>query len=689
MDALAEAPLPSGETIARFRRELDDGQTRLARLNDERERTIGALAERRMELTELAAGPPVASPRAIAEARTARDGKWRVLRATLFNTDAALSGSAMIDGVGAFERYSVEADRLADRAAEDAERSVRQSVAERDCERLESRKTALEGKIEAVRAQHGEMLDAWCEAWAAAGIAPSTPEEMAAWLPAATALLVRREQNESRRHDLARMIMAEARMRPELERLADEIGLDHRPETASMTLIGQIEQRLRSLASGWATIRDLEARIGDARIRVERDETAARIAEASHAAWSEAWASSVSSIGLPADVGIEVAEAVLEKWAQVPAILAERDNRAARIAGMGRDIADFEERASRIIEAAAPDLADVPADAAIKTLHTRVTTAQAAKSRREELARRLSEAETALAGARAAADETSRTLATFGAKLPEIDPADALSRLRQRKQVEARLVERRQQLLLQADGMTEESLRDDLLAFDPDHATAAIQQLEEEKERLHREGQEIFAARDREMRRRDEIENGVGAEGAAFDLESANADIAASAREWAVPKIGSLLVGHVIEQHRVSQRDPLMIRAGDLFAGLTGGTLAGISQAFDDADAPRLIGQRSSGEPLRIEEMSEGTRDQLYLALRLAYLEDYAGRAGAAPFVGDDLFTTFDDARTAHGLKALAAIGNSIQPILFTHHRHVVEIAHAELGPDADVLELG
>ena len=49
-------------------------------------------------------------------------------------------------------------------------------------------------------------------------------------------------------------------------------------------------------------------------------------------------------------------------------------------------------------------------------------------------------------------------------------------------------------------------------------------------------------------------------------------------------------------------------------------------------------------------DMSEGTRDQLYLALRLAYLEDYATRAEPAPFIGDDLFATFDDRRTENGL---------------------------------------
>lgn len=42
-----------------------------------------------------------------------------------------------------------------------------------------------------------------------------------------------------------------------------------------------------------------------------------------------------------------------------------------------------------------------------------------------------------------------------------------------------------------------------------------------------------------------------------------------------------------------------------------------------------------------------GSRDQLFLALRLAYLEDFAKNADPAPFIGDDLFTSFDEDRTA------------------------------------------
>jgi uncharacterized protein YhaN len=41
--------------------------------------------------------------------------------------------------------------------------------------------------------------------------------------------------------------------------------------------------------------------------------------------------------------------------------------------------------------------------------------------------------------------------------------------------------------------------------------------------------------------------------------------------------------------------------------------------------------------PLAMAEMSEGTQFQLYLALRLAYLDEYAQKAEPMPFIGDDL----------------------------------------------------
>jgi len=76
-----------------------------------------------------------------------------------------------------------------------------------------------------------------------------------------------------------------------------------------------------------------------------------------------------------------------------------------------------------------------------------------------------------------------------------------------------------------------------------------------------------------------------------------------------------------------------------------------------------------------VEGMSSGTRDQLYLALRLASLEKYMESAEPMPFIVDDVLVDFDDSRSQAALNALAELAEKTQVILFTHHAQVVEQA--------------
>jgi uncharacterized protein YhaN len=75
--------------------------------------------------------------------------------------------------------------------------------------------------------------------------------------------------------------------------------------------------------------------------------------------------------------------------------------------------------------------------------------------------------------------------------------------------------------------------------------------------------------------------------------------------------------------------------------------------------------------------MSDGTLDQLYLALRIASLEHYFGAHDPAPFIVDDVLLNFDDERAAAALTALNALSARTQIIFFTHHQRLVELAGA------------
>lgn len=99
---------------------------------------------------------------------------------------------------------------------------------------------------------------------------------------------------------------------------------------------------------------------------------------------------------------------------------------------------------------------------------------------------------------------------------------------------------------------------------------------------------------------------------------------------------------------------------------------------------PILLGVRPNELEVAVDQMSDGTRDQLYLALRLATLEQYLQKGEPMPFVVDDIHIGFDDNRTKVCLEVLAEFAANTQVLVFTHHRRVVELAE-ELDAQAGI----
>jgi len=86
---------------------------------------------------------------------------------------------------------------------------------------------------------------------------------------------------------------------------------------------------------------------------------------------------------------------------------------------------------------------------------------------------------------------------------------------------------------------------------------------------------------------------------------------------------------------------------------------------------------------LTVEKMSSGTRDQLFLALRLATLAWRLETSEPMPFIVDDILINFDDDRSRATLSVLADLSKKNQVILFTHHRQIVEEAKSIKGKRA------
>ena len=85
--------------------------------------------------------------------------------------------------------------------------------------------------------------------------------------------------------------------------------------------------------------------------------------------------------------------------------------------------------------------------------------------------------------------------------------------------------------------------------------------------------------------------------------------------------------------------------------------------------------RRADGQDIGIDGLSEGTRDQLYLALRLAYLDQHLSRGESLPLVVDDVLVNFDDKRARATLGLLGQLAEKTQVLFFTHHSRLVELA--------------
>lgn len=686
LDALAACPLPGAETLAKFRQEADAIAGEAARLGQDLGRDSAESAKIAGELGALVSGGPIASPESIRAARAARRGAWERLKGHLFE-QAQLEPSELAAAVAALDAGTAEADLLADRAAEDAGRAAREVELKRRSADLAAAIAGHEERSAAIEARRAAFEHGWRAAWSPAGVAPASPAEMEAWRKDVTALLDRRERNGRRLADLAALDAAEAALRPELAEIAAGVGLAGVGTLGARALGARIGERLASLDEAWREAAQAAAAAGELTRRLAGLEAEERSAHAQSEARAARWSAACATAGLLPDASLSAAAAALAAWDEAPALIAERDDRLRRVRGMTRDAEGFSARVGELVRAAAPDLSDLAPDAAARRLNDRLTAARAAHARRVDALRRLAAAKASAATAAERLASSRDAVAALAAGLPEGENLrDLLARREAREGLAATLAERRGQLLIAGERADEDALRAELEGFDPDQAPAALEALGVEEARLVAEDRQVYAELAGARATRDAL-GGAGAEEAAARQRAAGAALAQTARDWAVLKLAGLLIGAAVERASAADRSPTLDRAGDLFALLTGGAFEGFAQDFEK-DEPALVARRAGGERVPVSGLSEGTRDQFYLALRLAGLEDYASRAEPAPFIGDDLFASFDDARTANGLKALADVGARVQPILFTHHRALVETARATLGDAVDVIEI-
>ena len=640
---------------------------------------MGAHREAERSIGALQAEPGVPSSAALARARAARTAAFAPIRAAHLAGRIEADAAERTATVGQYEACLQVADGLADGLKGAAEREAKLALAQAEAGRSTlAAATAAEQGVAAEAA-----LAARTQAFAAA-----FPEAVQRQ-PSLDGLLALVERRASLLQALTEADTAQAQATQATAQLAPSLdGLAHAEAALGLSPAADasLAARVQCLAAA-ATQRALQ-RDALARDRAELAALGPRLAQATAqlahcrqaAAGSQAaWPAALQGLALPADCSPEAAAAHVDRWADARALLEGSRRDQQRLAQLVQAAQGAGARATALGQALQLRLPTEPGPAA-DMLAERLKTAQELVAQRQILRRNLTDAETlerTCAEKAAAAASDLRALAQR-AQIGTEDQ-DALQATAARSEICARL----QAELAQAegaaadlgDGQAPALSRQQWGGRDLDQLRAQREDLQQRDGLLQRA---IEAAVLAEKAAQDQLascahENGVNQ--AVAERESACSHMHAALERYVELKVAHELVTTAMQAIRGAQQAPLVRRAGDLFAQATGQRYAGIDTDVDDANQPVVLGRRPDGSAVAVAAMSDGTRDQLFLAFRLASLEHYGASAEPLPMVADDILVHFDDPRSVATLDLLAKFGASCQVLLFTHHASVLQAA--------------
>jgi exonuclease SbcC len=654
----------------------------------EEERTNSDLAEQSLRLQMLAATGEVVTAETVVAARNTRDQGWLAIRAefidhTPHEGHEALRPDAKAILPVAFENAKTEADRQADllsagaqRAAEVAECKQRISAMEGALEGLKKARVELEGQV-------SSKDQVWHLKLTHLGLPHMSAAAARDWVALRQTAFDCLDRVTGRVQELAQL---NVQVRSAMDKLSGAVtalglvprsvsegvaGLLAQAKTIDQELVlarTAIEHRTSDMAEQKQGLLDAEGKLRELNermkaVRVAMDTACARLHLAAGAAPELIKAKSLALQGW--------ADEYRQHFGNLRQLRQLKANEAAMLdeaGAVGRTLGE-----------------DPPSnlDTWLDTLARRLAVTRDAIQKSESLQTRMEEEggrQNRAVADLAAATRTLNAL-VLQAKVASVEHLpDAEDRSKQRRDAATSLKQQRDQLA-SASEKDIPSLRAILADQDTVALDAEKQSCADNISNLETREHEAIAAEHAAKLKLDEVDTSDEAAQAREEMESAIARYRAGVRPWAQLKLAEALLSEALRRHREKAQGPVVALASEYFKVMTGGRFARLLVDADD-DKPVLLAQPAEGKAVPISALSEGTADQLYLALRLAALEVQRSPDRVMPLVLDDVFMTSDDERAANMFIALEKFAAQCQVLVFTHHRHLIQIAERSVQPN-------
>ncbi len=667
--------------------------------------------------SESGQSPPASTSHPTTGGRTTVSG--RTDEASILRVEALAEG---------YEQAVRIADTIADQIYDNANEVAEREGLRRQLATLAKRLDQKRQRIADLERQQADLQTNWRALWQPCGFEPLAPDAMRAWLDdheAACAAITQREELVVEQSQLAERIAAfELRLRAACGcDLADEESLSGAasapwfpgvsPSVAATKNRGanaaplgnQIVDRVpdggdlpRLLTAARQSVEDAkdqqrratelqkEARRLDKQLaKYDADLQSLTVRET---AANAEWLAVLSRLNLPADWTAELAREVIDKLSATRVRLDGLPGEEARITAMQSRITEFDQRVHALCEALEPELLRAPSELAIEKLAEQVERAVEAQRKHDDLSHKLS-----------AAREQSQSLSDRHMKL-DAERVALFALANAANEAEFLEVVSRAEKIVRLNSEIEQLQREvDLIRAGDDrdefetslaHSERAVLEGEQrdlaeqlrQQEQLKREADEAVGAARKELAQLD----GSGTVAILNeDLARKRSELAADVDRYMPLVYARHLLNAAVSRFEKENQPEMIATVSRLLAQMTGGKYI----EFDRSGGSKqhVLIRRADGVERTPDQLSTGTREQLYLAIRLAYVLHYCEKNQPLPIIIDDVLVNFDEDRTRQTLATLADVSRSAQVLFFTCHPHMVRLAR-EVVPGLNAIEL-
>ncbi|WP_454659095.1 AAA family ATPase [Bosea beijingensis] len=669
-DDLVGLPCPGPDRMQRWRAARGEAEATLSRHQSETERLTTLVRHLEAERASLSSTTGVVTDQEAAEIRTRREQAWAAHRRDLDTMSADAFEAVLrhddIVGAGRFSHMS-ELAKL-------HQSGQALAVAQADLDRAVELRDRAAAALDSLDAEVAKAVDAIAPSLASAPSLPAIED----WLARREKALDAREAVRSAEQDLRAAQQDAGAATERLRNALGRAGVAQEPDAGFDALLANAQAALDREAE----LRRLRAELDERQRDVALRERAAEQAGADEGAWAEAWSRTCRGCWL-ADIAevpaIGVVREILVAIADLAPAIEKRAGLVDRIEKMEKDQVAFRDEVVSLAGALRIPVGTVPVLELAQRIGEKVREAGAERDRRAKLMERLEEAtgrQRALAETSAIHDEQKHRMTAFFEVASLAEVSDKLSDVARRAEFREQAEDAGREIL---DAVRAPDLLSAEAALDAADRPALEAELIELKARFEDQDKrchELFATHSAAI---DQVE-AIGGDARVAGIEERRRttllEIEDGAMRYLQLRAGVAATEQALATYRERHRSSMMARASAAFRTISRGAYTGLA-AQPSKDGETLIALSAAGGSKAAEELSKGTRFQLYLALRVAGYHEFVRARSVVPFVADDIMETFDDFRAEEAFRLFADMAQAGQVIYLTHHRHLCDIARS------------